>query len=161
MAGKLIILIGPPAAGKSTWLRRFSGEVVSTDDIRLKEFGVQFDPQVEPDVWRLAYRRVAEALAAGKEVGFDATNTTRARRRPLIRLGKEAGAFIEAVVFPQELEVLMKRNKVRPPGKRVPDGVVITKYQELEMPTFDEGFDSIKIIKGDTGSDMKRKYENS
>lgn len=147
MAGKLIILIGPPGAGKSTWLQRFSGEIVSTDDIRRKEFGVQFDPEVEPEVWRQAYLQVAKALAAGKDVGFDATNTTRAARKPLIRLGKEAGAVIEAVVFPQKLDVLLKRNAARPPGKRVPDEVVIARYRELEMPTLDEGFDNIRIVR--------------
>lgn len=149
MAGKLIILIGPPGAGKSTWIRCFPGEIVSTDDIRRKEFGVQYDPEVEPDVWRRAYLQIAKALAAGKDVGFDATNTTRAARQPLIRLGKEAGAVIEAIVFPQKLDVLLKRNAARSPGKRVPDEVVIARYRELEMPTLDKGFDGITVVGND------------
>ena len=37
MKGKLVILIGP-LRRKSTWLYQFSGEVISTDDIRRQEF---------------------------------------------------------------------------------------------------------------------------
>lgn len=147
MSGKLVILIGPPAAGKSTWLHQFLGEVISTDDIRREEFGVQFDPGVEPAVWRLAYRRLEKALAAGKVVCFDATNTTRERRKPLIRLARKYQAIIEGVVFSQEMDVLLKRNAARPPGKRVPEEVIKVQLQEMEMPSFDEGFDRIRVFK--------------
>ena len=145
MAAKLVILVGAPAAGKSTWRRQFKGEVISTDDIRREEFGVQFDPRVEPAVWRLAHRRLARALAEGKEVCFDATNTTRAQRRPLIRLGREAGAVIQAVVFVKDLQELLEGNAIRPPGSRVPEEVVRTKHAEMELPTVDEGFDKIEF----------------
>lgn len=147
MNGKLIILIGPPAAGKSTWLHQFSGEVISTDDIRRREFGVQFDPRVEPAVWSVAYQRLEEAIRSGKEVCFDATNTTRSRRKPLIRIAKKYRASVEGVVFHQELDVLIKRNKDRPPGKKVPLDVIKDKLKELEMPSYEEGFDRIEILR--------------
>lgn len=147
MPGKLTILIGPPAAGKSTWLCRFPGEAISTDDIRREEFGVQFDPRVEPAVWKIAYRRLEEALAAGKDVCFDATNTTRERRRPLINLAKKYRAVVEGAVFQQERDVLLKRNEARPPGKKVPPEVIERKLQEMEPPTFAEGFDRIRFVK--------------
>ncbi|HAG07974.1 MAG: hypothetical protein XD78_0785 [Desulfotomaculum sp. 46_296] len=147
MAGKLIVLIGPPAAGKSTWLHQFRGEVISTDDIRRDEFGVQYDPLLEPAVWWIAYKRLSQALAVGKEVCFDATNTTKARRKPLISRGKQAGASIEAIVFLQDLDSLIERNAARPPGKRVPGEVIEAKYRELEMPSLEEGFDKIKIFR--------------
>lgn len=146
MDGKLIILIGPPAAGKSTWRQQFRGEVISPDDIRRDLFGVQYDPRVEPAVWRLAYKRLAQALAAGKEVCFDATNLTRARRRPLIKIGRRAGAAVEAVVFLRDLEELLKRDAGRPPGKRVGEKVIKAKYKQLEMPTYEEGFDKMKVV---------------
>jgi predicted kinase len=145
MPGKLIILIGPPAAGKSTWRQHFKGKTISTDAIRLDKFGVQYDPRFEPAVWRTAYRLLSQALATGGEVCFDATNVTRAQRKPLIHLGKKAEATIEAIVFLFPLEVLLARNAVRPPGKKVADAVIIKKFKQLEMPTFKEGFDKINI----------------
>ncbi len=147
MAGKLIILIGPPASGKSSWRQHFSGEVICPDDIRRSVFGVQYDPRVEPSVWRLAYRRLARALAAGREVCFDATNLTRTRRRPLIRLGKQAGAAIEGIVFLCDLNALLERDARRPPEKRVGERVIKAKYEKLQMPTREEGFDQLKIIR--------------
>ncbi|MDN5347115.1 MAG: hypothetical protein PWP65_679 [Clostridia bacterium] len=148
MGGSLTVLIGPPAAGKSTWRQNFKGEVISTDAIRREKFGVQYDPRIEPAVWRLAYVKLRQALAEGKDVCFDATNTTRARRQPLIRLAKEYGATVRAVVFLHDLELLLRRNAARPPGKRVPDEVILTKYEEFQMPTYEEGFDSIEVIEG-------------
>jgi len=145
--GKLTILVGPPAAGKSTWRRQFQGEVISPDDIRRDVFGVQYDPRKEPAVWRLAYQRLARALAAGKAVCFDATNLTRARRRPLIQMGRRADAAVEAVVFLRDLEELLKRDARRPPGKRVGEKVIKAKYEQLEMPTCEEGFDHLTIIR--------------
>jgi predicted kinase len=146
MKGKLVILIGPPAAGKSTWLHQFSGEVISTDDIRRREFGVQYDQQLEPAVWQLAYERLEKYIRSGKDVCFDATNTTRGRRKPLIELAKKYGAGVEGVVFLQELDVLIKRNRSRPPGKKVPEEVIKDKLQELEMPSYEEGFDKIEFL---------------
>lgn len=147
MPGKLTILIRPPAAGKTTWLHRFRGEAISTDDIRREEFGVQFDPRIEPAVWEIACRRLEEALAAGKDVCFDATNTTRERRRPLIKLAKKYRAAVEGIVFQQERDVLLKRNEARPPGKKVPPEVIERKLREMEIPTFAEGFDRIHFIR--------------
>lgn len=147
MPGKLIILIGPPAAGKSTWLHQFEGEVISTDDIRRDVFVVQFDPELEPAVWKLAYQRLEAALQAGKVVCFDATNTTIERRKPLIERAKKYNAAVEAIVFLQDPAILLKRNAARPPGKKVPEEVIWEKVQELEMPTYQEGFDRITVYR--------------
>ncbi|HHV35118.1 MAG TPA: ATP-binding protein [Syntrophomonadaceae bacterium] len=147
MKGKLVILIGPPAAGKSTWLYQFSGEVISTDDIRRQEFGVQFDQRIEPAVWHLAYERLEKAIRSGKDVCFDATNTTRNRRKPLIDIAKKYGVSVEGVVFLWELDVLIKRNRERPPGKKVPEEVIENKLQELEVPSYEEGFNKIEVFR--------------
>ncbi|NLW06728.1 MAG: ATP-binding protein [Clostridia bacterium] len=146
MVAKLTILVGPPAAGKSTWRQHYKGEVISTDSIRNEEFGVQYDPRIEPLVWRRAYQRLARALAQGKDVCFDATNVTKARRRPLINMARAAGAQVEAVVINPGLEVLLKRDAARPPGKKVGREVLLNIYRQLELPTLDEGFDRIEFV---------------
>jgi len=104
MKGKLVILIGPPAAGKSTWLHQFSGEVISTDDIRRREFGVQYDQQLEPAVWQLAYERLEEYIRSGKDVCFDATNTTRGRRCGRCGFPSGAGCLNQAQQKPPSWE---------------------------------------------------------
>ena len=55
--------------------------------------------------------------------------------------------MLEGVVFHQELDVLIKRNKDRPPGKKVPLDVIKDKLKELEMPSYEEGFDRIEILR--------------
>lgn len=146
MGPRLVVLIGAPASGKSTWRKGFPGTVISTDDIRRDVFGVQFKPEVESKVWNIAHKRLAKALAEGRDVCFDATSTTVLARRPLIRIGKQNGARVEAVVFITELNTLLRRNAARPPGKRVEDEIVINKHEQLEMPSSAEGFDDILLI---------------
>ncbi|MBC7344989.1 MAG: AAA family ATPase [Clostridia bacterium] len=139
-------MVGAPASGKSTWRLGFKGRVINPDTIRREVFNTQFDPAVEPQVWSLAMEELDKALAAGEEVCFDATNITRERRRPLIELAKKHGAVAKAVYFPVNIEILLRRNRCRPPGHRVPEGVVVSKAKRLEPPTPEEGFDYIETI---------------
>ncbi|HHW28491.1 MAG TPA: ATP-binding protein [Syntrophomonadaceae bacterium] len=128
-------------------MHQFEVVVISTDDIRRDVFGVQFDPELEPAVWKLAYERLEAALQAEKVVCFDATNTTIERRKPLIERAKKYNAAVEAVVFLQDPAVLLKRNAERPPGKKVPEEVIWEKVQDMEIPSFQEGFDRILIYR--------------
>lgn len=58
--------------------------VVSTDDLREELFGSAEVRHGQGVVFETAHRRVAEALKAGRDVVFDATNTRPAYRRSLL-----------------------------------------------------------------------------
>jgi predicted kinase len=60
-------------------------------------------------------------------------------------MAKKYNAAINAVVFLRDPDILLKRNAVRPPGKKVPEEVIWEKVKELELPSYEEGFDQIVI----------------
>ena len=77
----LILTMGLPRSGKSTWARNKGFPIVNPDSIRLVLHGRAFVPETEPLVWVIA-RYMAQALfeAGHDHVIVDATNTTRKRR---------------------------------------------------------------------------------
>lgn len=78
---QLILTVGLPRAGKSTWARRQSVPVVSPDAIRLAMHGQRFAAEAEPFVWAVAKVMVRALFVAGHGmVILDATNVVRARR---------------------------------------------------------------------------------
>ena len=94
----LIILVGPPASGKSTWGKKFADDndvvYVSTDAIR-KEIGSgEADQSVSAAAFGVARQRVSQALGAGKSAMIDATSVNRKARRDWIQLGRGHGAYI-------------------------------------------------------------------
>jgi predicted kinase len=77
----LIVTVGLPRSGKSTWAREQDLPIVCPDAIRLALHGQAFIPEAENMVWTIAKYMVKSLFLAGhEEVILDATNTMKRRR---------------------------------------------------------------------------------
>jgi predicted kinase len=77
----LILTVGLPRSGKSTWARQQGHPVVCPDQIRLAVHGQCFLPSAEPLVWWLTRTMVRALFGSGHSVVIlDATNVSRQRR---------------------------------------------------------------------------------
>lgn len=80
---KVILTVGLPLSGKSTWAREQGHPIVNPDSIRLALHGMRFVPAAEDFVWAITYLMVRALILAGHEkVIVDATNITSKRRQP-------------------------------------------------------------------------------
>lgn len=81
MRWQLIVLVGLPRSGKTTWAKREEHPIVNPDSIRLALHGKRFEALAEPFVWAIAQVMVRALFLSGAEtVIIDATNTTKKRR---------------------------------------------------------------------------------
>lgn len=79
--GPLILTVGLPRSGKSTWARKSGCPVVNPDSIRLALHGHVFLKKAEPHVWAIAHTMVEALLLTGHDaVILDATNISPHRR---------------------------------------------------------------------------------
>jgi predicted kinase len=126
----LIILVGPPASGKSTWGKEFAkrNNVVytSTDEIRGEIGKGEDDQSVSAGAFALAKKRVSDALSQGKHVMIDATSVNRKSRKDWVNMGRGHGAYIIAVAFEVPTDELYRRDaaRARHVGKEVIDRFV-------------------------------------
>jgi len=147
----LIVLVGLPRSGKTTWARQQTeSPIVSPDAIRLALHGHAFIPSAEPFVWATAGLMVTSLFKAGhEEVIIDACNTTRKRRDVWSRFSKDSEGSIGGFLYRQIGEF----NKKRQPTsanldlclKRAKDGdrddlipVIERMYQNFEPIEDDE-----------------------
>ena len=78
---RLILTVGLPRSGKSTWAREQGFPIVCPDSIRLAMSGIDFLPALEPYVWAIAYTMVESLFFSGHNtVILDACNVTEANR---------------------------------------------------------------------------------
>ena len=136
----LIILVEPPASGKSTWGKKFADDndvvYVSTDAIR-KEIGSgEADQSVSAAAFGVARQRVSQALGAGKSAMIDATSVNRKARRDWIQLGRGHGAYIVAVAFEVSRDELLRRDAQR--ERHVGEEVIDRFIGKYARPTADE-----------------------
>lgn len=77
----LIMTVGLPRCGKTTWALKQGLPIVNPDSIRVALHNFPFVPEAEPMVWVIAKYMVKALFLAGHDrVILDATNTTRDRR---------------------------------------------------------------------------------
>jgi predicted kinase len=138
----LIVLVGPPGSGKTTWARRNGrGAVhVSQDDLIDAITPDGFDYVYRP-IYREAEDAVARAaLDAGHTVIVDRTNRTRVHRRRWLRIASEASCPAIAVVMTTSEALCRQRNAERDGGRRVSEERMERMFAALEPVRPDEGF---------------------
>lgn len=78
----LILTVGLPKSGKSTWARQTGLPIVNPDAIRLALHGQRYYGPAEPHVWAIAHTMVDALFMAGHPtVIVDACNNTDKRRQ--------------------------------------------------------------------------------
>ena len=79
----LILTVGLPRSGKSTWSIKQGFPIVNADSIRLALYNEAFIRDGENMVWTIAHYMVKSLFLAGHDVVIhDATNLTAGRRTP-------------------------------------------------------------------------------
>lgn len=138
MALELIIFVGMQAAGKSTYYRE-----------HLAATHVHVSKDLMKNTRNLDLRQqqmIEENLAAGRSVVVDNTSPTPAVRAPLIALGRQHGAKVLAFFFEAAVKDAVARNRLREGKARVPDVAMYVTARKLVPPSFDEGFDEVRVI---------------
>lgn len=152
----LILLIGVPGCGKSTWAEFHKAifddpetpfEIVSSDAIRKELTGDEEEQGMNGKVFQVAHERVKELLLKGTSVIFDATNCVPKYRKQLLKIADECHASKECVVFMTPLEDCLENNAKR--DRNVPEAVIRRYHDELYrfFPTLEEGYDSMRAIR--------------
>ena len=97
---KVVLAIGLPGAGKSTYFARRGIVPLSSDLIRQLLYDDEAD-QRRPDWVFTALRELLRRrLASGAHTSYiDATNLTRRNRREFLAIAHEAGCVAEALFF--------------------------------------------------------------
>jgi len=136
-AGALVLLVGPPAAGKSTLAAALvaAGEVepddvLSTDTYREVLTGDALDLTSDRKVWVQVRERLAEKMAAGRTTVVDATNLFARRRARHIRVARDHGRPVVAIRFEVPAAELLDRNERR--ERELAENVVVTMAVEME-----------------------------
>lgn len=161
---KLIMLIGLPSSGKSTFAKEWANKedcvIISSDAIRKELYGSEEVQENPNKVFNLMFERTVEGLASGNTVFYDATNISRKYRVAFLdslsaALQKRNVNFpIKkiAYVFATPYEVCLETNKAR--SRVVPDNVITRMYKSFQMPSLSEGFDYIDVYARKQNPDM-------
>jgi predicted kinase len=150
----ITFLIGPPASGKSTYIRNTvsSGDVIiSRDDIvdELRSVsGLSYNdafqnPELQLNVNIFLYQKLDDALNAKKNIIIDMVNIKKDNRKKFLdRVPKDY--IKKAIVFNVDKEELIKRaiERDEKTGKYVPLHIIDSMTDNLDQPTEDE-FDII------------------
>lgn len=130
---ELVIFVGLQASGKSSFYREafFATHVrISLDLVRTRH---------------RESRLLAVCLETGQPCVIDNTNPSCAERIRYIAAAKAARYSVAGYYFQSKIDECLVRNQQRP--EPVPDVGVLSTAKKLEIPTLDEGFDSLKYVR--------------
>jgi len=144
---RIVVLVGLPGAGKSTYLARMGVRGLSSDEIRKLLADDETDQSIHPRVFQTLRYLLEQRLAIGRPVTYiDATNLTPEERRPYVEIGRSWECDVEAVFFDVPLEICLDRNARR--QRVVPDEALAKMAANLVQPSAEEGFVRVTVLRG-------------
>lgn len=143
---RLVVLVGLPGSGKTTWAARQPYSVLSSDGVRQL---IADDPNIQTihrQVFATLRSLARQRLELHRPVTcIDSTALTRWERRPWVRLADNADCEAEAIFFDTPLEICLERNAHR--DRVVPAEVVRDMARRLEPPSIREGFARVIMLR--------------
>jgi atypical dual specificity phosphatase len=135
---QLIILVGAPGSGKSTYCKKLKDyRRINQDDLGSRE---------------RCQKHFSSAIQKELNIVLDRCNHTRKQRKSWVDLAKQNGYNIRAVGFSVNKELLLKRAMERKDHPTIHNmteekvSSIIDRFlSELKFPTLAEGFDSIEV----------------
>jgi len=144
--GYVVLTIGLPGSGKTTWFKRRGVTPLSSDMLR----SILFDDITEQRYQGLVFSTLRSLLRARLIAKMpwnyvDATNLSPHERRQWIKMARSFGYEVQAVFFDVPLEVCMERNRRR--ERTVSDETMQKMAERLRPPSFKEGFSKITVVR--------------
>ena len=132
-----IIFIGLPGSGKSSFY---------------KEHFFNSHVRISLDLLQTRHREMRlldVCLATDQRLVIDDTNPSKAERLRFIERVKAARIryAVCGYYFESKVEDCLRRNAQRSEAERVPEVAILSKAAELQLPSFDEGFDELHYVR--------------
>jgi predicted kinase len=144
--GAVILAIGLPGSGKSSWFKRNNITPLSSDMLRMLLFDDAQEQRFQDLVFSNLRSMLKARLIARRPLNYvDATNLTPHERHSWIKLAKDYGYEVQAVYFDVPVEVCLERNRRR--DRVVDEDVMRRMAAKLKPPTFEEGFSKVTVVR--------------
>lgn len=149
----LILLIGHPLVGKSTFIKNklnnLDFNLISRDNIifelsSTKEYNKAWDEVNHKEVDRILNKRIDNSILNNESVVIDMTNLTKKRRKGFIN--RFNGYYKVGILFDiLPSDEIKSRNEKRnnEESKYINESIINTMISSYQIPTKEEGFDKI------------------
>ena len=134
---KILITIGVPGCGKTTWAKNFQEEnpssvIIERDDIRKSYYheGFEWSQELEDFVTQYQNDRIVEHLK-NRDVEYiiiSDTNLNKKSRNRIYNIASQFDVEVEEVVFHTSLSECLENNQNRPEEDIVPKHIISTMY---------------------------------
>jgi len=166
---KLFMMVGLQASGKShqskIFAERYNAEIFSSDAYRAIYGSGEEDQSINQIVFEHLEKDIFNALAEGRNVIYDATNTSSKRRRAFLEKFKKLNVEKICVLVLRSYENCLIANNNR--ERKVPVKDIKKLYMSFQTPYIEEGWDKIELIYTDNDStrlgepfQFAKKYKN-